>query len=242
MSSIVLNWIEINTYGSTIGPKFGRPSRPACCPVCDAVRIWFDGWRRVYAVVLADGTAHRFDDGLWVQRVVCSQCRVSWGLRPPFLYPHRVYQPDVNEAASLAYLSDPGATYNGVGTLVGCSPRSVWRWTGWLAALITPATLIAAIALIDPSASILVADAMPRDVPQDHAKARSKSRTSVLLVARQTLAGLSAFARVQVHPPDDPSALRFWLTARFLTFRERALVTRFGLSPQWPEEVRGPSG
>lgn len=242
MSSIVLNWIEINAYLSTIGPEVGRPPRPACCAVCDATRIWFDGWRRVFCVLLADGRPHRFDEGLSLQRVVCSRCGASWTLRPPFLYAHRLYEPDINEAAALAYLSEASATYDRVAKQMTCSPRSVWRWIGWLAALVAPAALIAAIALIDPGAALSVSDAMPRDVPQDHPKARSETRVRSLLLARQTLVALGAFARVQVHPPDDPSALRFWLTARFLAFRERALVTRLGLSPQWPEAPRGPSG
>ena len=242
MSSIVLNWVEINAYRTTIGPGLNRPPRPSCCPACDATRVWFDGWSRVHAVVLADGVPYRFDDALPLQRVVCSRCGASWTLRPPFLYPHRVYQPDVNEAAMLAYLSDASATYDRIAAAMGCSPRSVWRWIGWLATLVAPALLIAAIAAVDPGAGSVAAESIPREVPQDHAKARSPARAAALLRGLQTLRALVTYARVQIHPPDDPSALRFWLTARFLAFRQRALLTRPGLSPPSPEAVGVPSG
>jgi hypothetical protein len=65
----------------------------------------------VFAVVLADGTPHRFADGLWIKRACCADCGTSWPLRPSFLYPHRSLEPDVAEAAALAYLSEAGATY-----------------------------------------------------------------------------------------------------------------------------------
>jgi hypothetical protein len=99
---------------------------PDECPFCDGEGIWLDGWRLVYCVVLLDGTPHRFDDGLPLQRVVCTICHVSWTLHPAFLYPHRSLEPDVMEAAGLKYLSDPASTYEKTAKDHGCSPRSVW--------------------------------------------------------------------------------------------------------------------
>ena len=75
--TIVLNWIEINRYATIIGPGVGRPARPVACPWCSATRVRFDGWRVVFAVVLADGSPHRFDDGLPIRRVCCAACDVS---------------------------------------------------------------------------------------------------------------------------------------------------------------------
>ena len=87
--------------------------------------------------------------------------------------------------------------------------------------------MIAATARIDPATP--AADLIPREVPQDHPKARSVARHHALLRALQLLVALAFFARAQVHPPDDPSALRFWLVARFRVLGQLALLTRPGV-------------
>jgi hypothetical protein len=194
----------------------------------------------VYTIVLADGTSHRFDDGLPVQRAMCSSCKVSWSLRPAFLYPHRTFEPDVNEGAVLAYLLEPSATYVGVGIRFDCSARSVWRWVDWTAGLTRPATIVAATARIAPASP--AADVIPREIRQSHPKARSARRYDVLLRALQVLVALAGFARGQPLPPEDPSPLRWWLIAQFLAFRSIAFVTRQGFSPPLPDQVRGPPG
>jgi transposase-like protein len=216
----------------------GRPPRPSACARCDGARIWFDGWRVVHAVILKDSWCLRFDDGLPLQRASCAICDHSWTLCPPWLYPHRSFEPDVAEAAALAYLIDPAATYAATAEAFGCAPSTVWRWVGWTAELAEPASVIAATARIDPATP--AADLVPREVPQDHPKARSVARHRALLRALQLLVALAFFARVQVHPPDDPSALRFWLVARFRAFGQLALLTRPGFSPPLENQVRGP--
>jgi hypothetical protein len=238
VSSVVLPWVEIKAYLATVGPGVGRPPRPELCPKCDASRIWFDGWRIVHAIVLADGRSHRVDQGLPLQRVACSRCDASWTLRPPFLYPHRAFEPDVNEVTALSYLADPTATYVKVAIAFGCSARSIWRWVGWIAALAEPAALVAAAARIAPA--MPGASLIPRFVPQAHAKARSVRRYAVLLCALQVLTGLAVYARAQVVPPEDPSPLRWWLVAQFLAFRSIAFVTGQGFSPPLPDQTRGP--
>jgi transposase-like protein len=216
----------------------GRPPRPSTCVSCNGGRIWFDGWRVVHTIVLDDGQRHRFEQGLPLQRVVCASCDQSWVLRPAWLYPHRSFEPDVAEAAALAYLTEPAATYAAVAKAFGCATSTAWRWVSWVAGLGEPATVVAATARIDPATP--AADLVPREVPQDHPKARSEARSRVLLRALQLLVALAAFARVQVHPPDDPSALRFWLLARFRASGEIALLTRPGFSPRLENPVRGP--
>ena len=106
-------------------PSVTRGRRSTRAARCLATRVWFYGWRVVFAVVLADGSPHRFDDGLPIRRVCCAACDVSRSLRPPFLYPHHTFEPDVSEAAALAYLSAPESTYASVAAGMGCSPRSV---------------------------------------------------------------------------------------------------------------------
>jgi transposase-like protein len=240
VASIVLGWTEINSYRASIGPGIGRPPRPAACEFCDGVRVWFDGWRVAFCVVLADGRPHRFDEGLPIKRVKCARCGTSWPLRPAFLYPHRSFEPDFVEAAVLAYLADEHATYAGVAKQFGCSPRALWEWVGWLGRLLLPAALIAELSRIDSRGR--AAELMPRAVSQDHPKAYSSTRAVLLLNALQLLAAAGLYAHVQPHPPDDPSPLRFWLMARFLAFRAIALVSRPGFSPPLPVKRRGPAG
>jgi hypothetical protein len=208
------------------------------CEGCGRARIWFDGWRIVHTIVLDDGQRLRFDDGLPVQRVKCKLCKGSWTLRPPWLYPHRSFEPDVAEEAALAYLVDPAGTYAHTAELFGCATSTVWRWVGWVAELDEPASVIAATARIDPGTP--AADLIPREVPQSHPKARSVARGRSLLRALQLLVALVFFARAQVHPPDDPSALRFWLVARLLASGQVALLTRPGFSPWLENPARGP--
>ena len=241
VASIVLGWTEINSYRGSIGPGVGRPPRPEHCEFCEGACVWFDGWRWAFSVVLADGRAHRFDEGLPIQRAKCAACRTSWPLRPAFLYPHRSFEPDFVEAAALAYLADEQATYVGVASRFGCSPRALWEWVGWLGRLLLPAALIAELSRID--SRVRAAELMPRAVPQrHHPKAYSSMRAVLLLNALQLLAAAGLYAHVQPHPPDDPSPLRFWLMARFLVFRAVALVSRPGFSPPLPVKRRGPAG
>jgi transposase-like protein len=215
-----------------------RPSRPDACAHCPGARVWFDGWRIVHTIILDDGRCCRFDEGLPVQRVKCSVCEESWTLRPPWLYPHRTFEPDVAEAAALMYLTDPAGTYASTAKAFGCATSTVWRWVGWVAGLGEPAPVIAATARIDPATP--AADLIPREVPADHRKAQSVARHHVLLRALQLLVALAFFARAQVHPPDDPSALRFWLVARLRASGQVALLTRPGFSPALENPVRGP--
>lgn len=114
----------------------------------------------------------------------------------------------------------------------------MWRWVGWVAEIGDPSSVIGATARIDPATP--ATDLVPREVPQDHPKARSEARHGALLRAFQLLVALALFARAQVHPPDDPSALRFWLVARFRVLGQLALLTRPGFSPPLENRVRGP--
>ena len=222
MASFVVAWVEIKDYLAGVGPGLGRPDRPSSCPFCDAQRVWYDGWRIVFCAMLADGTVHRFDDGLPLQRVECPACSISWTLRPPFLYPHRSYALDVVEAATLEYLRHPEATYVAVGVTYKCSPRSVWRWVGWLAGLVAPAAVLAEAEQQHSSGES--AALIPREVPQHHFKAYSEGRAQVLLLAFQTLCALGVWARALVVPPADASPLRVYLNNRFRTCCEVRLL------------------
>ncbi len=238
MGSIALGSTEHKTYVEAVGPGRGRPDRPALCPFCDGTRVWFNGWRIVFCVVLADGRSHRFDEGLPVQRVLCAGCRTSWALRPGFLYPRRSLEPDVAEAASSSYLSEASATYDKTAQAYRCSPRTVWRWISWLAGLVAvPAVLSEVERRMGSGRS---PDLMPRVVPQDHRKAYSTAREQTLLLALQVLSALVLWSRAQPVPPTDPSPLRSWLHHRFRAFREIHRSTGAHLSPRLPEDSTGP--
>lgn len=242
MSSIVLSWTDIKSYRAQIGPGLGRPPRPTACPDCPGTRIWYDGWRWVFSVVLAEaGLPQRLDEGLPLQRAACASCWKSWTLWPSFLYPRRQFCPDVNEAAALAYLATPNATYVKVGARYGCSWTSVWRWVGWLGRLAAPEQVVAAIMRLDPRSPAV--DLVPRSVPRDqHDKAYSPERAAVLLSALRTLVLISLLSRALPVPPADPSPLRWLLWVQFLVFRRPIGLRERTRSPAFHIDRRGPPG
>ncbi len=224
--SIALAWCEFKTYVEAIGPGRGEPPRPAQCGFCDGGRVWFNGWRRVWPTLLVDGRPHRPADGVALRRVRCARrdCRRSWTLRPPWLYPHRSLEPDVAEAAALAYLREPATSYAAVATAFGCAWTTVWRWVGWLATLAPPAALVSAAARLGGTGGAEPA-LLPRTVPAA-ARARSPQRAAGVFVAAQVLVALAVLHRAQPEPPADPSPLRWWLRAEFLAVRHLARLTR----------------
>lgn len=225
---------------ATIGPGLGRPERPRDCLFCDAARIWFDGWRLVFSVVLADGKPYRFDDGLWLQRVVCAECETSWTLLPPFLYPSRSLEPDVAEAAAFMYLGESEATYERTGRVFGCSAGTVWRWVGWIAGLLSASALLAEAERLSGAGQS--AALVPREVPAGHRKAYSSKRETALVDAFQGLCALAAWSRAQPAPCEDPSPLRGWLVERFRTLGEIHHLTSTNPSPPLEGRPTGPPG
>lgn len=244
MSRIVLPWTEIGTYRTQIGPKLRRPPRPTRCldPACPSERIWYDGWRHVFSIVLAEGGhAQRIDEGLPLQRVACASCWRSWTLWPAFLYPRCQFSPDVSEAAALAYLVTPSATYVEVASRFGCSWTSVWRWVGWLGRLTAPEELLAAILRLVPDSPAI--DLVPRHVRQDHHdKAYSLERDALLLSALRTVVLVALLWRALPVPAADPSPLRWLLWVRFQAFPRPIALGEGARSPAFHIDRRGPPG
>jgi len=229
--SIALPWSEFKSYDETVGPGRERLPRPRQCVFCEHERVWFNGWRRVLPTLIVEEQPHRPADWVWLQRVRCArpECRQSWTLRPLWLYPHRSLEPDLAERAALIYVLDPRATYVSVAAVVGCAWVTVWRWVGWIAALVTPAAVLAQAARDTPHSGADPA-LVPRTVPAA-ARARSTRRARVVERAAHVLVALALRHRAQPEPPVDPSPLRGWLVAEFLTGRRVAYVTGSGFSP-----------
>lgn len=239
MSSMVLPWVEIKEYAAGIGRRQVRPERPKSCPFCDGPKVWFNGWRTVHVIVLVEGSPCRFDDGLELQRVVCASCSTSWTLQPPFLYPHRSFGLDVVEKASTSYLMNPEGTYAAVAAAYSCSPRSVWRWVGWLAKLVSPAAVLAQAEQAQCTGES--AALIPRAVPQHHLKAYSFARYAVLLLALQTLYAFNIWLRALAVPAADHSGLRVHLIEKLRIIGEVHLLLRRTQtrSPPRPVAMRG---
>jgi hypothetical protein len=228
--SIALPWSEFKAYVAEVGPGRGRVARPAQCIFCDGERVWLNGWRRVLLTLLVEGQPHRLAEWLPLQRVRCAAvaCGRAWTLRPPWLYPHRTLEPDVAEAAAFTYLMDPRATYRSVAQAFSCSWLTVWLWVGWIAALATPAAVLARVARLDPRGAVPAL--LPHTVAAA-ARARSTARARAVLRAAQVLVALALLHRAQPGPPADPSPLRGFLFGEFLAFRRLARLTQPGFSP-----------
>jgi transposase-like protein len=195
----------------------------------------------VFSAVLAeDGHAQRIDGGLVLQRVACSRCWRSWSLWPGVLYPRRQFAPDLVEAAALAYLTAPGATYVKVAARFGCSWTSVWRWVGWLGRVHPPEELLAAVMRLSPSSPAL--ELVPRHVPQDHDKAYSLERAALLVSAYRTVVLIALLCRTLSAPPADPSPLRWLLWVHFRAFPHPISLRERARSPAIHIDHRGPPG
>ena len=231
---------DFKTYCDEIGPGRGRPPRPAQCVFCDGAWVWFNGWRLVLITLMVDGQPYRPADWVPLQRVRCArrECGRGWTVRPPWLYPHRSLEPGVAEAAALVYLLDARATYASVATAFGCAWITVWRWVGWLAALVTPAALLARAARLDARGAEPAI--LPRVVPAA-SRARSVRRARTVVQAAHVVVALALLHRAQPEPPTDPSPLRWWLVAEFLAVRRLAYLTRSGFSPALKISLRPPS-
>lgn len=133
-------------------------------------------------MVSSAGIATRWE--LPLARVRCSSCRHTFTCYPPGFYPRRQYQLDV-VAEAVAAIEFGGERPAVAAATTSASPRSVWRWRRWIAALADTATLHAVAAQVDPTTAP-VATATPRTV------------TAAVLSALEVLGAALARAGVEV--------------------------------------------
>jgi hypothetical protein len=129
---------------TTLVPR-ERTARPPPCRLC-ACSGWWNGWRRVFAVVDGPERQER-----WLPRAKCSSCGHGFTVYPDGIYPRRQFQLDV-VAAAVAEVALGGATVPATAEAVGASERSVHRWAGWVACLCSVADVCALAARLDPKA------------------------------------------------------------------------------------------
>jgi hypothetical protein len=129
-----------------------RPERPPASPCCRAPG-WWNGWRRVFPVMVRalGGVVERCEG--WVAIAKCSACRHGFTCYPPGYYPRRQFQLDV-VAEVVAQASLGGGALRAAAAPVGTSRTSAWRWAHWVAALAAPAELYAVATRLDPDAPV----------------------------------------------------------------------------------------
>ena len=116
--------------------------KPRCCPFCQGLRVYWNGYRERSASVL-DGDEVAYLSDVVCRRVKCAngQCKKSWTLRPPGLVPGRHYQLCVVASAARQYLFDPQSTLTSVAAAHQCCRRTVGRWLHWIAGIAKPSSL-----------------------------------------------------------------------------------------------------
>lgn len=127
-----------------------RKDRPEPCRLCGAA-AWWNGSRVVSAVVCGVGAAVQYVSGQVRPRACCSDgcCPApSWTVYPSDAYPHRTFQLDVVSSAVAQVAA--GESRQQAAARHQCSRRSVSRWRGWCAELVTPEDLTAAVVRLDP--------------------------------------------------------------------------------------------
>jgi hypothetical protein len=125
------------------GQFFETVDKPCCCPFCQGLRIYWNGYRERSSSVL-EGDQIVYLSDVVCRRVKCAnrQCKKSWTLRPPGLMPRRHYQLCVVASAMRQFLFEPHSTLTSVAAAHQCCRRTVGRWLHWLAGIAKPSALI----------------------------------------------------------------------------------------------------
>ena len=125
-----------------------RPEVPPASPCCNAPS-WWNGWRRVFpVVVLALGAAAQREER-WLARSKCSTCRAAWTLFPPGWQPGHQFQPDA-VARAVAARAVGKQSFRAAGATIGACASSVRKWTRWCGGVAEPAEALAVAAQLDP--------------------------------------------------------------------------------------------
>lgn len=133
-------------------PRPQRTGRPPPCPRCGSAS-WWNGWRLVFAVVVATVTGNPERLARWLARAKCSSCQRAFTCYPDDQYPCRQYQLDaVAQVASAMAMGGEAAKQ--AAERVGASPTSARRWTRWISQLVEPSVLLSVAQQLDPEVSV----------------------------------------------------------------------------------------
>jgi hypothetical protein len=137
------------------GPAVPRPQRtgrPPPCPRCGSL-TWWNGWRLVFAVVIATLTGNPERLARWLARAKCSSCKRAFTCYPDDQYPRRQYQLDAVAKVASAMAMGGEAAKQAAGR-VGASPTSARRWTGWVSQLVEPSVLLGVAQQLEQEVSV----------------------------------------------------------------------------------------
>lgn len=137
-------------FGGT--PERCRTVRPPPCPHCTST-CWWNGWRKVFAVVgsIVEGLCSRCER--WLARAKCTTCRRSFTCYPPGHYPQRQYQLDV-VGEVVAAMAIGGQSASSAAAAATASPTSGRRWMRWVGQLTVAAVLLGLAQRLDPTAVV----------------------------------------------------------------------------------------
>lgn len=133
---------EVDPDRHHVGPA---PASPCC-----RAPSWWNGWRRVFGVVLAAVGAVLEREVRWLARARCKVCNAGFTLYPPGWQPGQQYQPDAKAVAVAARVGEQVSLAK-AGERVEASATSVARWTRWVGDLVDPSEALRLAAQIDPS-------------------------------------------------------------------------------------------
>jgi transposase-like protein len=146
--------IDMSACGSE-GPEVPRPQRtgrPPPCPRCGSAS-WWNGWRLVFAVVVATVTGNPERLARWLVRAKCASCQRAFTCYPDDQYPHRQYQLDAVARVASAMAMGGEAAKQAAGR-VGASLTSARRWTGWVSQLVEPSALLGVAQQLEQEVSV----------------------------------------------------------------------------------------
>lgn len=137
------------------GTEVARPERSGRPPPCRrcGCPTWWNGWRLVFAVIVAVVTGSPERCARWLDRAKCSSCKRAFTCYPDDQYPHRQYQLDAvaDVVSAMAIGGEPAGR---AAERVEASRTSARRWRAWVCELVDPSLLLGMTQRLDQDVSV----------------------------------------------------------------------------------------